>query len=118
MNDMFATAPIPIAAQIACVEREIAMRHRVYPRWVAAGKLTQAKADAEIAAMTAVRESLSDRGALALQGRNGVLVSLLTECWRVIGTIEGDDDEEREQLRALCIRVSTAINTIVAAEAG
>lgn len=59
MKDMFATAPIPIAAQIACVEREIAMRLRVYPRWVAVGKMTQAKADSEIAAMTVVRESLN-----------------------------------------------------------
>ena len=34
--------------QIACVERELAMRGRVYPRWVAQGKLTQSAADLEL----------------------------------------------------------------------
>ncbi|MEW5709786.1 MAG: hypothetical protein AB1830_12920 [Pseudomonadota bacterium] len=34
------------------------MRQRVYPRWVAAGKMTREKADAEIAAIKAVLESL------------------------------------------------------------
>jgi hypothetical protein len=44
--------------QIACVKREIAMRERVYPRWVAAGKMTKAKADHELAAMRAVLDTL------------------------------------------------------------
>lgn len=47
-----------LAAQIACVEREIRMRQRVYPRWVGGGKMTQAKADAEISAMEAVHATL------------------------------------------------------------
>ena len=50
--------PIPLSAQIACVEREIAMRLRVYPRWVADKKMTLAKADSEIAAMRAVLRTL------------------------------------------------------------
>lgn len=50
--------PVTVAEQIAAVEREIAMRGRVYPRWVAAGKMTQAKADAEIRAMRAVLATL------------------------------------------------------------
>ncbi|MBP6444807.1 MAG: hypothetical protein KA267_12340 [Gemmatimonadales bacterium] len=37
-----------------CAERELAMRKRVYPRWVSAGKMTQAAADREIAAMEAI----------------------------------------------------------------
>lgn len=45
---------IPMEEQIACIEREIRMRERVYPRWVGAGKLSQKKADHEIAAMRAV----------------------------------------------------------------
>ena len=40
--------------QIACVEREIAMRERVYPGWVRAGRMTQQKADREIETMRAV----------------------------------------------------------------
>lgn len=58
MSDMFESAPIPLTAQIACVEREIAMRERVYPRRVASGKLAQGKADQEIAAMRAVLATL------------------------------------------------------------
>lgn len=38
----------------ACIERELKMRRRVYPRWVQDGRMTQAKADEEIAAMEAV----------------------------------------------------------------
>ncbi len=44
--------------QIACVRREIAMRERVYPRWVAAEKMKQAKADEELATMRAVLETI------------------------------------------------------------
>jgi hypothetical protein len=44
--------------QIKSVEREITMRERVYPRWVAAGKMKQEKALFEIAAMRAVLETL------------------------------------------------------------
>ena len=46
-------------AQIACVRRELALRQRVYPRWVAASKMKQAKADEEIAAMQAVHDTLA-----------------------------------------------------------
>lgn len=38
----------------SCLEREIKMRRRVYPRWVADGRMTQAKADEEIAVMEAI----------------------------------------------------------------
>ncbi len=34
--------------------REVKMRRRVYPRWVADGRMTQAKADEEIAIMEAI----------------------------------------------------------------
>lgn len=50
--------PIPLAAQIDCVRREIAMRERVYPRWVAASKMKAGKADQEIEAMRAVLHTL------------------------------------------------------------
>lgn len=48
----------PLPAQIACVEREIAMRLRVYPKWVGTGRMTDAKASQEIACMRAVLETL------------------------------------------------------------
>lgn len=35
----------PLADQIACVKRELAMRRSAYPKWVAAGRMEQAAAD-------------------------------------------------------------------------
>lgn len=49
---------IPLERQIKCVAREIGMRERVYPRWVAQGKMSQKVADEEIEAMRAVLASL------------------------------------------------------------
>lgn len=51
-------AAVTIAQQLLCVEREIRMRERVYPRWVEKGNLTQEKAAHEIACMRAVEETL------------------------------------------------------------
>lgn len=51
-------APIPLAAQIECVEREIKLRERVYPRWIVGARITQDKADREIATMRAVLATL------------------------------------------------------------
>ena len=45
---------ITIEEQIACIERELGMRVKLYPRWVKSGKLTQAAADEELARMRAV----------------------------------------------------------------
>ena len=53
-----AVPDVTIAEQVACVDRELGMRNRVYPRWVKAGKLTQTAADLEISRMTAVRWTL------------------------------------------------------------
>jgi hypothetical protein len=44
--------------QIACVEREVEMRRRVYPRWITEGRISQAKALDEIEAMKAVLATL------------------------------------------------------------
>lgn len=49
---------IPIEQQIRCVEREIRMRERVYPRWTAAGKMKPENAEYEIEAMRAVLRTL------------------------------------------------------------
>ena len=55
MTDFF---PPTHAEQLAAVEREIALRRRVYPNWVAAKKMSQDKADKEIAALEAVAKTL------------------------------------------------------------
>lgn len=49
---------IPLERQIACVEREINMRRRCYPRWVGRGSMKQTLADDEIATMEAVLATL------------------------------------------------------------
>ena len=43
-----------IEQQIACVRREIALRERVYPKWVETGRMTKEKASHEIACMKEV----------------------------------------------------------------
>lgn len=60
MLDLFGgTLPIDLAAQRAEIEREIALRRRVYPRWTEAGKMSHAAADRQIAVMEAVLETLT-----------------------------------------------------------
>ena len=48
----------PLTVQLACAQRELALRHSAYPRWVAAGKMKQSKADEEIEAMRAIVKTL------------------------------------------------------------
>ena len=55
MPDLF---PSAIEQQIACVEREIRMRERVYPRWVQNGKMSHDFARHELETMQAVLETL------------------------------------------------------------
>lgn len=50
--------PVSLADQITCVRREIAMRARVYPRWVALKRMTREDANEEIARMKAVLATL------------------------------------------------------------
>lgn len=48
MSDLF---PITVEDEIQELEREVALRRRVYPRWVFQGRITQVKADRQIAVM-------------------------------------------------------------------
>ena len=50
--------PVALADQIRCVGRELGLRRNVYPKWVASGRMNQADADREIAAMEAVLATL------------------------------------------------------------
>lgn len=49
---------VGIEQQIACAKRELAMRKNVYPRLVGGKRMTQFKADDEIAAMAAIVKTL------------------------------------------------------------
>lgn len=58
-NGLFSNSlPIPIDAQIVCVQREIEMRRLVYARRVLEKRMTQKTSDHEIAAMEAVLATL------------------------------------------------------------
>lgn len=44
--------------QIVCVQREIRMRERNYPKWVENGRMTQAQSDKQLGTMRDVLETL------------------------------------------------------------
>ena len=50
--------PITLPEMLAELEREIALRKRVYPRWVQAGRLSAAKAERQIEVMEQLAEYL------------------------------------------------------------
>ena len=50
-----------LAQLAACAAREVMMRRRVYPRWVQHGRMSQEKADAEIAMMQAIADMLDQQ---------------------------------------------------------
>lgn len=50
---------ITLDQQIACVRRELAMRKRVYAKWVQNGRMKQETATHEIDAMQAVHDTLA-----------------------------------------------------------
>lgn len=56
-------ADVPIEQQLACVEREIRMRERVYTRWVGQGKMSPETCDDEIVKMRAVRNTIANLAA-------------------------------------------------------
>lgn len=58
MSGLFPELPIPISAQIQELERELAMRRHVYPRQIAAGRLSERKAQEQIDTLTAAIETL------------------------------------------------------------
>ena len=49
---------ITVRDQVKCVEREIAFRKRVYPKWVELKKMSPAKAELEIKVMESIKVSL------------------------------------------------------------
>ena len=53
--------PPSIEEKIACLERELKWRRRVYPRSVWAKKMSQQKADREIEVMESILEDLKGK---------------------------------------------------------
>ncbi len=48
------TDQLPIDDLVECVNRELKLRKRVYPRWIDDGRMTQKKSDHEIRCMAAI----------------------------------------------------------------
>lgn len=49
---------VSLLEQLACARRELSLRLKVYPKWVAHEQMTEPVAQREIAAMTAIVHSL------------------------------------------------------------
>jgi hypothetical protein len=49
---------VSIDDMIGCAKRELLMRKRVYAKWVADGRMTEKKAEDEIAFMSAILDHL------------------------------------------------------------
>ena len=49
---------VTMAEEIACVKRELAMRERAYPKWVASGRMKPEEAERETRRMRAVLKRL------------------------------------------------------------
>lgn len=58
MPDLF---PVTIDEMVREVERDITLRRRVYPGWVASKRMSQDKADRQISIMEAVARELQKR---------------------------------------------------------
>lgn len=58
MSEIESGGRFSIEEQIACIERELALRQLVYPKRVALAKMSQTKADHEIGCMRAVLDTL------------------------------------------------------------
>jgi hypothetical protein len=50
--------PVSLKDQIACARRELAIRQRVFPKRVLTKQMTQESCDKELAAMTAIIDTL------------------------------------------------------------
>lgn len=59
MSDLF---PVTLAEQIACIEREIVMRKRVYPRLIEQRRMTEATSAREMRIIGAVLLTLQTIG--------------------------------------------------------
>jgi hypothetical protein len=55
---------VSLVDQIRCVERELRMRRKVYPSWVAQGKMRAADAARETWAMQAVLDTLREKAGM------------------------------------------------------
>lgn len=67
------TSKISITDQIGCIDREIGIRERVYPRWILNKKMTRDQAELEMDRIRAVRETLIKSSAILADREPGTL---------------------------------------------
>jgi hypothetical protein len=63
-DDLFADQPATAREMLMCAQRELEMRERVYPRWIALGKMSEGRAAREIALMRAIAQHFAERDVL------------------------------------------------------
>lgn len=90
MPDQEAPAAIPLEEQIKEAHRELAIRQRVYPKWVKEGRLTQEAADRQIANSKAIIATLTALEADHYPRRPGAIAMTIRGL-----TIEGEILAER-----------------------
>jgi hypothetical protein len=87
---------------VACVERELGMRRRVYPGWIARGRMSEENATREISTMTAVLTVL-EQLSRPIAGAMYVVESLASG-WTCratgCGVWNGDEKEARTACRS------------------
>lgn len=67
-GDLFpaaSTADVTTARKIEELERELRLREKVYPRWVAAGRLQAVEAEARLLALRAILEDYREERLVA-----------------------------------------------------
>jgi len=67
MDDLFGGAKpedVTLERQVQCVQRELDLRRRCYPQWVATDRIGEAEANTELVCMDAVLHTLVDHGQL------------------------------------------------------
>lgn len=111
-----------LADQVACVEREIALRERVYPRWVQVKRLTQEAADRELDRMRAVLHTLRLAQLEAVDREILHKLQMTPETSRLIRELTAHAYDERQSLGwlldALQTRVKHALETTLEAVDG
>lgn len=80
-------AGVPFEEQIACIEREIGFRERLYPRWIKSGKINQAAADTELARIRAVLLSLQAMRPVIPLDATSIAEAKLAERERVLAIV-------------------------------
>ena len=97
---------VPIADQIACIEREIGYRLRVYQRRVADGKMSQQLADRELDRMRAVIAEARMRGLSAAVFAPGIAGA---RGWLAEGATLVAVGVETGHLRSALLQVNAAV---------